>query len=122
MNRMESFKVVLERIEDRENPRVLIDGASLQDPRVLIEERTEQIVTIRDNDERGVIITPPRGAALGGETITFTVVLTSEPTADIRVQLSVTEGFGDSITPPQLVFTPDNWNAPQTLTFHKGQQ
>jgi hypothetical protein len=68
----------------------------------------------------------------GGSAATFTIVLNSEPTAEVDVTLASYAGLtyfaqnvGDStsdlgntitITPPHLAFTADNWSKPQTVS------
>ena len=47
---------------------------------------------------------------------TFTVRLNTRPTANVTVALSSSDTTEVTQTPPTLVFTPDNWNAPQTVT------
>ncbi len=50
-----------------------------------------------------------------GATDSYTLVLATQPTADVRVQLVPDGQMGASTT--QLVFTPTNWNVPQTVTL-----
>ena len=76
------------------------------------------IVHITDNDTAGVVITQSGGSSNvteGGATDDYTVVLTSEPTANVTV--NVTPGNEVTTVPTQLTFTPDNWDQPQTVTI-----
>jgi large repetitive protein len=70
----------------------------------------------------------------GGPAQTYTLVLTSQPTADVTIDIRQSDpevyamvptiypppAFGDpvplTITPTTLTFTADNWNVPQTVT------
>ncbi|MBE9049522.1 ExeM/NucH family extracellular endonuclease [Nostocales cyanobacterium LEGE 11386] len=50
----------------------------------------------------------------GGETDTYTLVLNTQPTANVSINI-----FPDdqtTTTPTTVVFTPDNWDVPQTVT------
>ena len=75
-------------------------------------------VTNTDNDAAGITVTPTSGLttteALG--TATFTVVLTSQPTADVTIGLSPSDPTEGTVSSPSLTFTTANWNTPQTVT------
>ncbi len=76
-------------------------------------------VTNQDDDSPGIIVTPTRGLTtteLGG-TDDFSVVLTSEPTATVTIELSSTNPFEGQITPTTLIFTAANWDVPQVVTL-----
>ena len=47
---------------------------------------------------------------------TFTIVLTKSPAADVTLTLSSNKTAEGSPSPATLVFTPSNWDAPQTVT------
>ena len=81
-------------------------------------------LTIRDDDTRGVMVskdtlsirehdageTPARG--------TYTVVLESEPTADVVIAIAVMAPHETAVlvSPTPLRFTPSNWQTPQLVT------
>ncbi len=78
--------------------------------------------TIADNDTAGVTVTETDGTTdvtEGGATDTYTVVLHSQPTANVTVtvtpdaQADVGAGPGAAKT---LTFTAGDWNTPQTIT------
>ena len=75
-------------------------------------------VTNTDNDAAGITVTPTSGLttteALG--TATFTVVLTSQPTADVTIGISPSDPTEGTVSSPSLTFTPANWNIAQTVT------
>ncbi len=73
-------------------------------------------VTITDDDERGVTVTPTALTVDEGGSKTYTVVLTSEPTANVTVRVSVPQGTDVSVDETRLTFTADNWNTEQTVT------
>ncbi|HMI87139.1 MAG TPA: Calx-beta domain-containing protein [Polyangiaceae bacterium] len=70
-----------------------------------------------DNDTPGLAISPPQGSTTeGGIATNFTVALTTPPTAAVNVPIvSARPREGMPLT-SSLIFTPDNWNAPQTVT------
>lgn len=51
-----------------------------------------------------------------GGTATFTVVLDSQPTADVTIGLSSSDTTEGTVAPSSLTFTNANWNTPQTVT------
>jgi len=51
-----------------------------------------------------------------GGTATFTVSLTSQPTADVIIPISSSDPTEGEVSVTSLVFTPTNFNVPQTIT------
>ena len=52
-----------------------------------------------------------------GDTGTYTVVLTSQPAADVTVAIGQRPPGRATVSPTSLTFTADNWNTPQTVTI-----
>ena len=52
-----------------------------------------------------------------GSTGTYTVVLTSQPAADVTVSVDDHPPGRATVSPTSLIFTADNWNTPQTVTI-----
>jgi hypothetical protein len=75
-------------------------------------------VTNTDDDTAGITVTPTSGLvtteALG--TATFTIVLDSQPTADVTIGLSSSDLTEGTVSPASVTFTSANWNAAQTVT------
>ena len=74
-------------------------------------------VNVTDNDVAGVTVTQSGGntnVAEGGATDSFTVVLTSQPSANVTVALAT--GTQVTLSSTNLTFTPANWNVAQTVT------
>jgi len=72
--------------------------------------------TITDDDTAGFTITPTSLTTTeAAGTATFTVALNTQPTADVKINLSSNTAEG-IIDKPSLTFTPNNWNTPQTVT------
>ena len=76
---------------------------------------TGTTLTINDNDERGVTVSPTDLSLTEGASATYTVVLTSEPTGDVTVTLSV-RGRAAVTVSAALTFTATDWNQAQTVT------
>ncbi|MFN6130641.1 MAG: beta strand repeat-containing protein, partial [Planctomycetota bacterium] len=71
-----------------------------------------------DDDTGGIIVSAPSGTTTteAGGTVTFTVRLTSEPTANVTIPVSSSDITEGTLSTGSLVFTPANWNAAQTVT------
>ena len=75
-------------------------------------------VTNEDDEVSSITVTPTSGLVTteGGATDTFTIVLTSEPTADVEIGLSSSDSAEGSVSPTSVTFTNGNWNVAQTVT------
>ena len=72
-------------------------------------------VTITDDDTAGVTVTPTSLSVAEDGSATYSVVLDSQPTDDVFVlPLSNDDGATHDSLP--LVFSPENWYTPQTIT------
>ena len=81
--------------------------------------RATASVTLTDDDVRGVTVSVADLSLYEGGSDTYTVVLTSEPTADVTVDLAVAAGVAEvdvSATPGQLTFKAEDWEKAQTVT------
>src|SRR3989454_653309 len=75
-------------------------------------------VTNTDNDTAGITVSPTSGLTTteGGGTATFTMVLTSQPTANVTIGLSSSDLTEGTVAPASLTFTSGNWKTAQTVT------
>ena len=76
-------------------------------------------VTVPDNDTRGVTVTPTTFLVDADESITYTVVLDTQPVGgSVTVTANVTDPANPeiSVSPSRLVFTASNWSRGQTVT------
>ena len=83
-------------------------------------------VTIDEDDEAGVSVNPTTLTVLEGSTASYTVVLTTQPSADVSVTISGHSGSdvslgGPTLSAETLTFTPVNWNIAQTVTVSAAQ-
>jgi hypothetical protein len=81
---------------------------------------SEEVITLRDDDPAGLAITlanPPRLVTTDeGGADHFAVALISQPCALVVVNFTGAAGNG-RLSPELLVFTPADWNRPQTVTI-----
>ncbi len=75
-------------------------------------------VTNSDDDAAQFTITPLSGLVTSeaGDTDTFTIVLDSQPTADVVINLSSSAPDEGTPGPTQVTFTTANWDTPQVIT------
>lgn len=73
------------------------DSASPGDPNVII-AITNDLVTTED-----------------GDTASFGVLLTAQPTSEVRVPISSSNISEGTVDQDQLIFTPNTWSIPQTV-------
>ena len=72
-------------------------------------------VTITDDDDRGVTVTPPTLSVGEGDSEEYTVVLTSQPTAAVTVSMTKSGDTDVTVNKISLTFTTSNWDAAQTV-------
>ena len=75
-------------------------------------------VTTLDDDDAGFSLGSTAGLSVNesGTTDTFTVVLDTEPTADVVFAIT-SENTAEAIVSSSLTFTSANWNTPQSVTI-----
>ncbi len=73
-------------------------------------------VTVEDDDEHGVRISPTDLTIPEGESRTYTVVLETQPTGPVTVTPSAAGDPDVSVISAALTFTAETWNRAQTVT------
>ena len=74
-------------------------------------------LTITDDDTAGVTVSAASGLAVDeGGTATYTVVLDSQPTADVTITASSGDTDAVGVSPASHTFTASGWNQAQTFT------
>ena len=86
-----------------------------------IADPSDVMLTIADDDARGVTLSETDLDLDEGGEGTYTVVLDSEPTAAVTVTPSRSSGDSDVTVSDPLTFTPSNWNTAQTVTVSATQ-
>ena len=104
---------------DAANKTVAVEGSASNT--VGINSPADVTLTLEDDDTRGVTISETDLGIDEGNTGTYTVVLTSEPAADVTVTPSRTSGDTDVTVSDALTFTTTTWNQPQTVTVSAAQ-
>ena len=70
---------------------------------------------------RGITVSPTGMSVPEGESVTYTVVLSSEPTAPVTVAIGGTTGTDLTLDTSSLTFTASTWNTAQTVTVTAGE-
>jgi len=94
-----------------------ITATSSTDPNYHNINPTDVSVENMDNDTIGVTITESDGSTTvseAGFTDTYTLVLATEPTFDVTVEISADSQ--STVSTSSIVFSTENWDTPQTIT------
>ena len=119
-----TIKGVDDSVVDGNQPFIIAVGAGASKDTNFDQKFGTQVqVTNRDNDTAAIIVAPVSGLTTGenGQTATFTIVLQSQPTANVTIGLSSSAPTEGKPNVGSVTFTSVNWNAPQTVTV-TGQQ
>ena len=73
------------------------------------------IITITDDDEAGVTVTPNELTVLEGRSESYTVVLKTQPSSDVTVTVSGHADTDVNLDKTTLTFTSENWDTAQTV-------
>lgn len=97
---------------------IIMAGAVSNDPKYSDLNAADVAVVNVDNDTAGVLATPLSGLETteAGHSDTFTIELTSQPTANVTIALASSNVNEGTVAPASLKFTPTDWNVPQTVT------
>ena len=70
------------------------------------------------NDIHGITVNPTSGLVTteAGDTATFTVVLNTQPTTTVTIDLSSDDTSEGTVSPASLTFTTNDWSTAQTVT------
>lgn len=96
---------------------IVTAAATSADPNYNGVDPADVAATNTDDDGSGISVAPASvGTTESGGTDTFTVVLQSEPTADVSIGLSSSDTTEGTVSSAVATFTPANWNVAQTFT------
>jgi hypothetical protein len=97
---------------------IALGAAASADPHYAGTDPTDVAVTNTDNDAAGVTVTPVAGLLTteAGGTASFTVVLKSQPAADVTLPVASNDVTEGTVNVSSLTFTAANWNVPRTVT------
>src|SRR5207248_3775260 len=97
---------------------VVTGAASSTDPHYSGMDPADVSASNSDDDATGITVSPVVGLVTteAGGTATFTVVLTSQPTAGVTIPIASSNPAEGTAAPASLTFTAANWNVAQTVT------
>ena len=115
-----TFSVSQDMVDDDGESVLLGIGSSL--PTGVTEGTTDETtVFLIDDDGIGVTV-PPATLAIGeGSSKTYTMALTSQPTAAVTIAVTAPSGSDVSVDKTTLTFTSSNWGDEQTVTVSAAQ-
>ena len=73
-------------------------------------------MTVVSNDIIVSAPSPSNQTSVSGNSVTFTIVLNSPPTANVVIGLSSSDTNAGTVSPSSVTFTTANWNTPRTIT------
>ncbi len=77
----------------------------------------ELSVTNTDDDTAGITVSEISGdTAEAGDSATYTLVLTAQPTADVVISIVSSDATEGTVSVSSITFTAEDWNVPQTVT------
>lgn len=96
---------------------ILVGPAASADPAYAGLDPADPTGTNRDDDTAGIVVTPTAGLVTSesGATATFTIVLTSRPSADVQIDLACSDTT-EATVPASVLIPAAQWNVPQTVT------
>ena len=78
-------------------------------------------VTVTDNDAAGIVLSPPALGVTEGESATYTVELSTQPSGEVTVTVGGATGTDLTVVKSSLTFTATDWNTAQTVTVAADQ-
>ena len=78
-------------------------------------------VSITDDDGAGVSVSESSLTIAEGSSGTYTIVLDSQPTADVTVTINDPSNTDVTAEPASLTFSSTDWNTPKTVTVNAAQ-
>ena len=81
----------------------------------------ETTISINDDDGASVKVTPTSLTITEGGSQNYTVVLTSQPTADVTITVTPPSNLDVSVNKTTLTFTDSTWDDEQTVTVSAAQ-
>ena len=79
------------------------------------------LVTVTDDDVAGVSVSEASLTIAEGSSGTYTIVLDSQPTADVTVTINDPSNTDVTAEPASLTFSSTDWNTPKTVTVNAAQ-
>ena len=107
-----------DQIDDGDVEYTIVTTASSADTKYDVLDPDDVTLINQDDDTAGITVSPTSGLTTSesGDQATFTIVLQSEPTAEVTIDLRSDDTSEGTPSLTSLAFTPDNWDTPQTIT------
>src|SRR5439155_566687 len=97
---------------------IVLGAAASADPDYAGMDAADVSLSDVDDDAAGITVAPVAGLVTGeaGAQASFTVMLNSQPTADVVIPVASNNAAEGAAAVPSLTFTTADWNVPQTVT------
>ena len=105
---------------DYDGESVLLGFGTLP-PAVSLGTTTQATVSITDDDGAGVSVSESSLTIAEGSSGTYTIVLDSQPTADVTVTINDPSNTDVTAEPASLTFSSTDWSSPKTVTVNAAQ-
>ena len=116
-----TFSATQDEVDDDDESVLLAFGTSLPSG-VSAGTPATATVSITDDDGAGVSVSKASLTIAEGSSDTYTIVLDSQPTADVTVTINDPPGNTDvTAEPASLTFSSTDWNSPMTVTVSAGR-
>ena len=119
MSQTITFEAIQDEVDD-DGESVLLGFGTLP-PAVSLGTTTQATVSITDDDVAGVSVSEASLTIAEGSSGTYTIVLDSQPTADVTVTINDPSNTDVTAEPASLTFSSTDWNTPKTVTVNAAQ-
>ena len=119
MSQTITFTAAQDEVDD-DGERVLLAFGTLP-PAVSLGTTTQATVSITDDDGAGVSVSESSLTIAEGSSGTYTIVLDSQPTADVTVTINDPSNTDVTAEPASLTFSSTDWSSPKTVTVNAAQ-
>ena len=121
MSQTITFTAAQDEVDDDGESVLLAFGTTLPGG-VSLGTTTTTTVNITDDDDAGVSVSESSLTIAEGSSGTYTIVLDSQPTADVTVTINdPTDNTDVTGEPASLTFSSTDWNSPKTVTVNAAQ-
>ena len=120
MSQTITFTAAQDEVDD-DGESVLLGFGMTLPPAVSLGTTTQATVSITDDDGAGVSVSESSLTIAEGSSGTYTIVLDSQPTADVTVTINDPSNTDVTAEPASLTFSSTDWNTPKTVTVNAAQ-
>ena len=120
MSQTITFEAIQDDVDD-DGESVLLGFGMTLPPAVSLGTTTQATVSITDDDGAGVSVSESSLTIAEGGSGTYTIVLDSQPTADVTVTINDPSNTDVTAEPASLTFSSTDWNTPKTVTVNAAQ-